>query len=216
MSADVDLGPIVAKLVRWGRSNGRNLAWRRTKDPFELLVAEVLLQKTKASDAEAVWTRVLRRFPTPSSLAGARDSDLRPIVEPLGLGQQRVRRLCAMAICVASHGYAAEQKIDGIGPYGAAVLSLTLGREAETLPVDGNVARIVCRYFGLTFERGEPRKKREVHDLVESLLATQDGSQDKLELTYALVDLGNAVCTPRKPGCHACPLADGCAFPPPA
>ena len=95
-----------------------------------------------------------------------------------------------MAACVASHGYAGDQKIDGIGPYGAAVLSLTLGRKPETQPVDGNVARVVCRYFGMTFEAGEPRKKKKVHDLVESLLETQGGYRDKLELTYALVDLG--------------------------
>ena len=216
MTTDVDLGSIAGELVRWGRSNGRSPAWRRTNDPFKLLVAKVLLQKTKASDAEGVWASVLRRFPTPSSLANAPDTDLRSIVEPLGLGKQRVGRLCAMAACVASHGYAGDQKIDGIGPYGAAVLSLTLGRKPETQPVDGNVARVVCRYFGMTFEGGEPRKKKKVHDLVESLLETQGGYRDKLELTYALVDLGDAVCTPRKPACQACPVAGSCAFPPPA
>lgn len=196
-------------LLNWAEDSGRNPPWRRVSDLYLLAVAELLLQKTKATDVEPVWTELTSRFPTVASLARARDDDIRKVIEVLGLGRQRTERLKAMATAMMSS--CEIDALPGLGPYGSAVVSLSAGAEPRNVPVDGNIARVVCRYQGLRFERGEPRKKRQVREAVENFLSGEEDSARKLRLVYALVDLGEGVCR-RKPTCPVCPLARTCSF----
>lgn len=201
---------VAEALTRWAKTSGRRPLWRETADPYKLAVAEILLQKTKGHDVEPVWTRVVSAYPSPDALAVAADGDLHAMVAHLGLGNQRVQRLKSMAVAMRTGR--TTQKLPSLGPYGSAVVALAEGREPETPPVDGNIARVICRYLGLEFERGEPRKKPEVKEAVSDLLRTQRGSVRQLRVVYALVDLGATVCTPAKPDCPACPLFRSCAF----
>lgn len=202
---------IVDALVRWARSEGRNPAWRRLSDPYLLAVAEILLQKTKASDVEPVWRELTACLPTPASLAGASDEDVRRIVKGLGLGNQRTQRLKAMARAMVSADITAEI-LPGLGSYGFGVVRLAMGKDPTLLPVDGNIARVICRYCGLKFQRGEARKKREVRAAVAKLVETRKDAAGKLRALYGLVDLGESVCSPGRPSCAVCPLAKTCAF----
>jgi A/G-specific adenine glycosylase len=197
-------------LLQWAAQAGRRPPWRSTQDGYALAVAEILLQKTKGADAEPVWQEVLARYPTPQTLANAGIEEVRQVIARLGLGTQRAARLKAMAKALSTSGTAG--KVPGLGPYGSAVLALAQGREPVTPPVDGNIARVICRLFGFRFERGEPRKKPEVKQAVAALLATQQTPGRKLALVYALVDLGAAACTPNKPACAGCPVSPWCAF----
>lgn len=103
-------------------------------------------------------------------------------------------------------------KIPGLGPYGSAILYLSSGQPPTTSPVDGNIARVITRLYGLSFARGEARKKPEVKTAVDSILSLQPSPDGALETVYALVDLGAAICTPHKPNCPACPLSELCTF----
>jgi A/G-specific adenine glycosylase len=198
-------------LLAWAGRRGRNPPWRKVRDAYALGVAEVLLQKTKGKDVEPVWSAVLRAYPTAKSLANSRRARLRRIVMELGLGNQRTERLRSMGWWVARGG--AAEEAPGLGPYGSAILGLALGQRSAGVPVDGNVARVICRYKTLKFERGEARKKPEVRSAVEGLFLKRKSTAAKLRVIYALVDLGATVCTPGRPNCAECPLREWCEFP---
>jgi len=200
----------VNALLAWAGQHGRRPPWRSTSDAYRLGVAEVLLQKTKATDATPVWLTVVTAYRSPKALAAAPITELLDIVKKLGLGNQRVLRLKQMAnSMLAEHK---TRKVAGLGPYGSAILALALGSEPNAAPVDGNIARVICRYLGLSFNRGEPRKKKEVQQAVMNLLSKCADAQGKLSLVYALVDLGDSVCKPHRPVCGVCPISKSCAL----
>ena len=196
-------------LINWASRNGRRPPWRASADLYELAVAEILLQKTKAGDVEPVWLHLIDAYATASELADASSDTVRDIVKCLGLGRQRTARLLAVARALVTTGLEAAT---GIGPYGRAILALSANARPEGPPVDGNMARVITRLLGLKFERGEARKKPEVKRAVEELLASCRRRPEKLALVYAMVDLGQAVCRPAHPNCAACPLLPRCAY----
>jgi A/G-specific adenine glycosylase len=192
-------------LITWEMSNGRRYPWRYVREAYPLAVAELLLQKTKGEAAAPVWAEVIIRWPSPSSLASANVEELRDVVAPLGLGNQRTDRLIAMASAIR----AGSALVPGLGPYGSGVLALSQGNEPKAAPVDGNIARVVSRLFGLSWERGEPRKKAETRARMGALLAAAD---EPLEMLYGIVDIGAEVCLSARPRCIACPIAPFCTF----
>lgn len=199
----------VDKLMSWWQANKRTVPWRDQSDLYPLAVAEVLLQKTKAVDALPVWQKVIQRFPTTDLLATSDEHEISEIVQCLGLGNQRAKRLKSMAHSLV---IGSQSELSGIGPYGSAVLALASGKTSLAVPVDGNIARVICRLMNLHFERGEPRKKPEVKTQVRLMLETRRSPSSRLALIYALVDLGATTCTPRAPACTLCPLAASCAY----
>jgi A/G-specific adenine glycosylase len=208
-NASAPQAAMVEALLRWAALRGRRTPWRLAHDIYPLGVAEILLQKTKGDDVAPVWLAVMARCPTAEAMAIARDDEVREIVRHLGLGNQRVERLKSLARALSAG--CSEAKIPGLGPYGSAILALAQGRHPDEAPVDGNIARVICRLYGLEFERGEPRKKPEVKQSVTELLEREPEPSGKLRVAYALVDLGALVCTPNKPSCPECPLSRWCS-----
>lgn len=206
----VDEMGLAQKLLDWAKTGGRRPPWRALTDPYRVAVAEILLQKTKARDVEPIWQQLLDRFPTARALADANEGEVFTIVKPLGLGAQRTGRLKRMAAELAERGTSGP--LSGLGPYGHAVVDLSGGRQPSSIPVDGNVARVICRYFGMRFDRGEPRKKPEVKAAVIQLLDAVSSPGAKLRILYGLVDLGEALCKPLRPSCPICPVAPDCRF----
>jgi A/G-specific adenine glycosylase len=169
------------KLLEWYSSNGRDLPWRETSDPYSILVSEVMLQQTQVDRVIPRWRAWLERWPTVHALAAASPADV--IVEWQGLGYNRRAVSLHRAACVvAEHGWPDDlTELPGVGPYtAAAVGNFAFGR--DVLPVDTNVRRVQER-TGEAF----------------------DGS-----CAQALFDLGATVCLARIPRCDACPLAAGC------
>jgi A/G-specific adenine glycosylase len=201
-SAVIPLRP----LRRWAARGGRTFPWRASRG-YELAVAEVLLQKTRGEAVVPVWQTLIKHFPTAQALAEGNRCAIRDIVAPLGLKDQRSDRLIAM--CSAWPVSAADGCLPGLGSYGAGVVLLAEGFNAPTPPVDGNVARVVSRFLGWTFDTGEARKKPQVREVVGQTLSRARGS--KLSLLLALVDLGALICLPRNPSCGDCPLSPECA-----
>lgn len=201
-------GRDVARLRRWAIRRGRAFPWR-SRSGFDLAVAEVLLQKTRGDAVVPVWTAVVARYPTPAKLARARERTVQRLVSPLGLGEQRARRLVSMARDWG--GVDRGEPVRGLGPYGLAIVQLSLGLRPSIAPVDGNIARVVTRFHGFHYERGEPRKKPEVREAVHSLIARRRPER-ALQLVLALVDIGATICAPQSPACPECPLRRSCVF----
>ncbi len=198
------------RLTRWAARAGRHPPWR-DGSVYQVAVAEILLQKTKAEDVEPVWVELVSRYPSAPHLASATLAKLRSIVGQLGLGRQRAERLRSMAKAMRDRKWY-RMSVPGLGHYGTGVVRLTAHKQLSSTPVDGNIARIMSRYHGFDFERGEPRKKREVIEATAALLNARARPAGQLRVLYALVDLGAIVCTAAKPACPKCPLSEGCAF----
>ena len=168
-------------LLAWYGRHGRDLPWRRTRDPYAVLVSEVMAQQTQVERVVPRWERWLERWPTVEALAAAAPADV--IREWQGLGyNRRALALHRAARQIAEHGWPDDlTELPGVGRYTAdAVACFALGR--DVLPVDVNVTRVSER-TGFAF----------------SPVAAQ-----------ALMDLGATVCLARVPRCGECPIADGC------
>lgn len=187
-------------------SFGRSFPWRDSRDPYRLAVAEVLLQKTKAPDAEPVWSAVIERYPTAIALDRADPTDVHAVVASLGLGLQRTGRLQRAARAIVTN-----EATPRLGPYGDAMVAMSLGNATQSAPIDGNVARVVQRVLGLKWDRGEPRKKPELRSGAWTLLESSGDAGERLRFMYGLLDFGATVCTARRPQCGSCPLASACA-----
>jgi A/G-specific adenine glycosylase len=168
-------------LLTWYRANGRDLPWRKTKDPYAILVSEVMAQQTQVDRVVPRWERWLVQWPTVEALAEASAGDV--IREWQGLGyNRRALSLHRAAQHVAAHGWPDDlTELPGVGRYTAdAVACFALGR--DVLPVDVNVRRV---------------QERTGHAFTAAA-------------AQALMDLGATVCLARVPRCELCPLAEGC------
>ncbi len=169
------------QLLAWFREHGRDLPWRRTRDPYAILVSEVMAQQTQVERVLPRWRRWLERWPTVEALAAARAGDV--IREWQGLGyNRRALALHRTAQQVAAHGWPEDlTELPGVGRYTAdAVACFALGR--PVLPVDVNVRRV----------------------------SERTGHSFSPAAAQALMDLGKSVCLARVPRCGVCPLAEGC------
>lgn len=195
-------------LLAWYRSDARPLPWRTTRDPYRILVSEVMLQQTQAERVEPVYEAFLHRFPDVGSLASA---SLAAVVQAwAGLGyNRRARNLHQAARAIMRlHGgrvpddLAALRALPGVGEYTArAVLAFAFGRDAA--PVDVNVARVLARAAA-----GGPQSRTQMQHLADELLPAGEPAT----WTAALMDLGARYCTARSPRCGACPVAAVCAW----
>jgi A/G-specific adenine glycosylase len=192
-------------LLGWGVPRLRDLPWRRTRDPWAVLVSEVMLQQTQVPRALASYGPFLERFPDAPSCAGAPVGDVVRAWDGLGYNRRAVN-LHGAACAVAGAGafpdtLAGLLALPGVGPYTArAVLAFAFERDAAVL--DTNIARVVARVVG------RPLAGREAQ-------ATADGwlvAGQAWAWNQALMDLGAGVCTARTWACDACPLAPWCAW----
>jgi A/G-specific adenine glycosylase len=196
-------------LLRWYVAERRDLPWRRTSDTYAILVSEVMLQQTRVDVVVPRYLRFLERFPTVDALANATVDEV--LAEWSGLGYyRRARNLHAAAQAVQELGafppsYAELRGLPGVGDYtAAAVAGIAFG--APHVGIDGNVIRVLCRYFGIADDPTRAATKRQLSAAAESLL---DGRQPG-DVTQALMELGARLCTPRSPGCADCALRPGC------
>ena len=200
------------RLLAWYRRNARDLPWRRTRDPYHILVSEVMLQQTQVDRVLPKYRQWLERYPTLQALASAPEQDVTELWRPLGYNI-RPRRLHAIAReSVARYGGELPgneetlRSFKGIGAYTAgAVLSFAFGQRAAIL--DTNVARVLFRVF---VGRGNPKAhatRRHLWVLSRTLLP----ARHVFDFNQALMDFGATLCTARKPKCEACPMRPGCA-----
>jgi len=203
--------PAAAALLSWFAERGRELPWRGEfpRDPYRVLVSEVMLQQTRVDRVVPGFARFLARFPTLASLAAAPADDA---VEAFaGMGYYgRARRLHEVARAIVARGSWPRDAADlaalpGLGAYTSAALAAFAFGGVEP-PVDGNVCRVAARVLAADLPGGSAELARRAAALARELHAAAPGPA----LFEALMELGATVCTPAAPRCGACPLGPWC------
>lgn len=198
-------------LLRWYPLNKRDLPWRNTKDPYIIWLSEIILQQTRVAQGLPYFERFLTRFPTVHDLAAAPIDEIMRLWQGLGY-YSRARNLhsCARDIVCNREGrfpttYKELLQLKGVGNYtAAAIASFAFGQKVAV--VDGNVFRVLSRYFGLAADIGSAQGKKAFEQLANEVIP--DRAPD--EYNQAIMEFGALQCVPKNPLCEDCLLAAGC------
>jgi A/G-specific adenine glycosylase len=203
------------RLLTWYRRHGRDLPWRKTDDPYHILVSEIMLQQTQVDRVLPKYAEWLDKYPSMEVLAAAPEKEVTETWYPLGYNI-RPRRLQSIAReSVAKYGgelpsdEATLLSFKGIGAYTAGAIRSFAFRERAAI-LDTNVARVLFRVF---VAKGDPKShamKRHLWTLTETLVPMRD----VFDFNQALMDFGAMICVARNPKCPVCPMTKGCrAYP---
>ncbi|MBI2537278.1 MAG: A/G-specific adenine glycosylase [Gemmatimonadetes bacterium] len=200
------------RLLRWFRRAGRRLPWRATRDPYQVLVSEFMLQQTQVARVAEYYPRFLKRYPTVRDLANAAPGHVREAWDGLGY-YRRADNLHRLAQAVVKHhdGRVPDRPevlrtLPGVGPYTAAAVA-TFAYERRAAPVDTNVARVLRRAFRPRLGNGM-RGDRMLRELASAILPRR--GKAAWQFNQALMDLGATICEARKPECPVCPVQTAC------
>lgn len=195
----------------WYRLNHRKLPWRESADPYKIWLSEVILQQTRVDQGLKYYIKFIKNYPKVSDLAAASEQEV--LNDWQGLGYySRARNLRNTAIqIVEEHGgifpsdYDGLIQLKGIGPYTAAAISSFAYQEKRAV-VDGNVYRVLSRYFLIESPIDSTTGKKEFQLLADELIpASHPGDHNQ-----AIMELGALICTPKTPKCDICPLSNSC------
>lgn len=196
-------------LLHWYSEFGRDLPWRRTRNPYAIWLSEIILQQTRIAQGQAYWERFMERFPTVEALAAASEDEVLRLWEGLGY-YSRARNLHTAAQQIVAlgafpHTLEGIRALKGIGDYTAAAIG-SIAFDIPAAVVDGNVYRVLARYYGIETPVGTTAAKKEFTERAQSLLP-EDRPGD---FNQAMMDFGAIQCTPSNPACLTCPLAEQC------
>ena len=197
------------QLEAWYEAHGRDLPWRRTQDPYLIMLSEFILQQTQISQGMSYYLRFAERFPTAESLANASEEEVLRLWQGLGY-YSRARHLHAAAklIAAASHfprDYSFVRALPGVGDYTAAAI-MSFAFEEPYAVLDGNVQRVLSRHFGITEPVDSTQGKKLLRTLADEMLDRQHPALHN----QAIMDFGAMQCKPSSPLCKVCPLAETC------
>lgn len=203
-------------IVGWQKQHGRHdLPWQNTTDAYKIWLSEIMLQQTQVVTVKDYYARFLERFPTVADLATASQDEVLALWAGLGY-YSRARNLhaCAQAVVTDWGGQfpptpAQLQTLKGIGASTAAAIAVfAFGARAAIL--DGNVKRVLCRYFGVDAPANAATDKV-LQAIAEREIAVLNSKVEYQKYTQGLMDLGASLCARRKPNCAVCPLREQCA-----
>lgn len=215
-------------ILSWFRENGRELPWRETKNPYAIWLSEIILQQTRIAQGWEYWERFMAQYPTVEDLAAAHEDEVLKLWQGLGY-YSRARNLHAAAKQIVALGHFPDtlegiKQLKGVGDYTAAAIG-SFAFDIPAAVVDGNVYRVLARYFGIDTPINSTQGKKEFAALAQSLLPSSKAS-DFLSLSsasdslsssspgaaynQAMMDFGAIQCTPQSPKCLLCPLAETC------
>ncbi len=192
-------------LLTWYVANKRDLPWRKTKDPYKILVSEIMLQQTQVEQVIPYYRRFIKRFPTITELAKSSPDDVLKIWEGLGYYRRAAYLHKAANIIVRDFGgkIPRESKmlrsLPGFGPYTCGSV-LSIAYNIPQPAVDGNVVRFISRLFRIETDISLPSTKIRIEETVRRLFPAGKAS----EFTQALMEMGAIICTPAKPACSKC------------
>ncbi|MEA3187040.1 MAG: A/G-specific adenine glycosylase [Chthoniobacter sp.] len=200
-----------SRLTRWFRKNGRDLPWRHTRDPYAVLVSEVMLQQTQVATVVPFYERWMAKFPDVASLARANEADVLHAWQGLGYYSRARNLRRAAQMIAAEHSFQFPSRLEeilalpGVGRYTAgAVATFAFGQ--STPIVDANIARVLARLLDLQ----TPIDSRSGHDMLWQTAADLQPKTEARLFNSALMELGALVCIPRTPRCDICPVAEFC------
>lgn len=203
-AVDVSLAEVIEA---WGRRHLRDLPWRRTRDPWRILVVEVMAQQTGLDRVLGRWEDFCARFPDPAALAGAEPGEVIRAWSGLGYNRRALALHRAAERIVECHGGAVPRRLEdllalpGVGPYTAHAVR-AFAFEEEAVVVDTNVGRVLARLEGRRLTR------RGVEDLAARFAA----GRDPWWWNQSIMEFGALVCRARSPGCDACPVGATCRW----
>ncbi|WP_197477091.1 hypothetical protein [Paenibacillus glucanolyticus] len=202
------------QLKKWFEDSKRHYPWRITNDPYHVLIAAFLLQQTHVRKVESVYYSLLSTFPTIEKLSNASETEVIDIISPIGLNYHAGRLKAAAQIIQNNYigkvpdNYDDLIQLPGVGEYIANAV-LCYAYRQNTVPIDTNVIRLFCRYFGLISDKPRPR--------TDKLLASRIRNLYLNDLNYktanlAVLDFAGLICTANNPSCTECPLNAHCFF----
>ncbi len=202
--------PFSETLIAWYKDHARDLPWRRTNDPYIIWLSEIILQQTRIAQGLPYFYKLTEAFPTVFDLAAADETTLFRLWQGLGY-YSRARNLHKTAKLIVHENagifpssYAELIKLPGVGPYTAAAIASFAFGEASPV-VDGNVYRILARYFGIETDILHTSARKEFTALAQELIPASDPAR----FNQSIMEFGSLQCSPA-PTCDACPLVAGC------
>lgn len=216
-------------IISWFRENGRALPWRETRDPYAIWLSEIILQQTRIAQGWEYWERFMAQYPTVQDLAAAHEDEVLKLWQGLGY-YSRARNLHTAAKQIVALGHFPDtlegiKQLKGVGDYTAAAIG-SFAFDIPAAVVDGNVYRVLARYFGIDTPINSTQGKKEFAALAQSLLPSSKASDSPLSFSpasdfqsslslvaaynQAMMDFGAIQCTPQSPKCLLCPLAETC------
>lgn len=206
----IELERFRQKMLDWFHKCGRDYPWRDTDDPFRVLIAEIMLRRTKADQVKPVYTALFNRYPSTESLAGASDEQLEKILYPLGLKWRSpafklvARELSEKYNCRVPETREGLLTLPGVGDYVAGAVLAIAFKKTEWM-VDSNIVRLFKRYFGVDTSK-EGRRDRHILEMAKTYVRGKNPRGANL----ALVDFSALICKPKSPECQSCPIDKGC------
>ncbi|HET8865849.1 MAG TPA: A/G-specific adenine glycosylase [Gracilimonas sp.] len=198
-------------LLSWYQHHKRQMPWRNEPDPYKIWVSEIMLQQTRVDQATPYFRNFISLFPTVYDLAKAEQQEVLKAWEGLGY-YSRARNLHNAAKDVVKNydgklpkNYDEIIKLKGIGPYTAAAVT-SIAFNKPNAVVDGNVIRVLTRYFGIEEDTRSSKTRNKIQNFANELI---DRDQPG-DFNQALMELGSEVCTPSNPDCGNCPVQAGC------
>jgi len=198
----------------WFKENHRNFLWREpTRTPYEILIAEVLLRRTRAETVAQIYPKFLKKYPDFTQLASARPAGIKRIIKPLGLWRQKTPIFLNIAKAVVENNGQLPsnredlEKLFHIGNYIASIILTSFHGKAEPF-VDVNMARVVDRFFGprkLVDIRYDPYLHAVAREIVKN-------KKESLTLNWAVLDFAALVCKAGRPRCEICPMTKKCLY----
>lgn len=196
-------------IISWFQENGRALPWRETKDPYAIWLSEIILQQTRIAQGWEYWERFMAQYPKVEDLAAASEDDVLRLWQGLGY-YSRARNLHTAAKQIVALGKFPDtlediKALKGVGDYTAAAIG-SFAFDIPAAVVDGNVYRVLSRYFGIDTPINSTQGKKEFAALAQSLIPASDAAA----YNQGMMDFGAIQCTPQSPKCLLCPLAETC------
>ncbi len=200
-------------LIEWGQENFRSFPWRLTRDPYRILISEILLHRTQASQVLPIYEAFINRYPDVHALALATREELHQALYSLGL-RWRIDLLQVMVVELIMRfgGQIPRERADllslsGVSDYIASAVSCFAWNRPEPL-IDTNVVRVISRLFGLE-EKDSSRRNQRFRKLADALVDPKEPRR----YSYALLDLADQVCTKKQlPDCIRCPVRNFCVY----
>ena len=200
-----------AKLLWWWRQNRREFPWRRTRNPYRILLSEILLHRTRASQVVPVYLTLVDRYPTVRALAEADYRELLMLTKRLGLFWRTNLILTTARALVDGGGRVPRradrlQSLPGVGPYISSAVRIFAYGMNEVV-IDTNTVRVISRLFGVTAKEST-RRSKDFGRLADSL----KNARYPRETNFALLDLAALICRPLSPKCSECPVSELCEY----
>ena len=198
-----------SKIINWYYQNKRQLPWRNTKDPYKIWLSEIILQQTQVKQGLPFYNKFIKSFPSISDLANANEEQVLKLWEGLGY-YSRARNLHFAAKQIYRAGFFPKEYNDiialkGVGEYTAAAIA-SFAFKLPYAVVDGNVFRLLSRFYGIETPINTSKGKKQFTELAQSLLV-----KNKADIhNQAIMEFGSLMCKPKQPNCFNCPLQNRC------